>query len=88
MGFSGIWGIDHFYPFVLWTRPGLSQTCGNWEFYKMWFQAIEFGLASHDSQAVVSRLVQALGAALGMGAVPLTELMQGTDLWLWKRMET
>ena len=54
----------------------------------MWFQAIEFGLASHDSQAVVSRLVQALGAALGMGAVPLTELMQGTDLWLWKRMET
>ena len=74
----GIWGIQHFYPFlsisihfypfVLWTRfvPKLRKL----EIHKVWLQAIEFG-ASHDSlQAVVSRLVQAFGAGLGMA--PLT----------------
>ena len=79
----------HFYPFVLWTRfvPKLRKL----EIHKVWLQAIEFG-ASHDSlQAVVSRLVQAFGAGLGMA--PLTaELMQGTYLFgywnTWKHEHT
>ena len=74
----------HFYPFLsisihLSCGQGLSQSCGSWKIHKVWLQAIEFG-ASHDSlQAVVSRLVQAFGAGLGMA--PLTALMQGTYLF-------